>query len=224
MAVPRGRWVVVAILGTRGARVARLGGFLLLAAWAAAEAASEDGSPPSNLSQIRLVLSRAADSLAVALSDQVPGATTLQVEPSEIAWLAEESFGNRLRRGGWTPGAGTEPGWSLVVVVEDISVVYRNAGQSSVFGRELLDRSVTASVHLRGTFEDSLEPAFDTRFESSVRDTIAATDVEFVETSYLPFTQGRVPQGGFFSTVLEPVVILGTIAVAVLLLFTVRSG
>ena len=215
--------MVVATDRRIGFRLARLGGVLILLAWAAPESAGQEGSPPSNLTRIRGVLARAADSLAVALADQTPGAVRLAVEPSEIAWLAEEQFSNRLRGSGWTPVEAADSGWLLKVVVDDISVVYRNAGQTGVFGRELLDRTVSADLRLRASAGEFTEPSVDTRLSYSARDTIATTDVEFVETSYLPFTQGRVPQGGFFSTVLEPVVVIGTIAVAVLLLFTVRS-
>ena len=205
-------------------RLARRGGVLLLTAGFVAAAAGQEGSPPSNLTLIRGSLVRAADSLAAALARESPGELTLVVEPSEISWLVGEPFGNRLRTAGWVPVSKADAPWFVRIVVDDIDVVYSNPRQGGLFASGLLDRTVSVNVRARASRGELEDPAVDARFASSLRDTIASTDVEAVETSYLPFTQGRVPQGGFFSTVLEPVVVLGTIAVAVLLLFTVRSS
>jgi len=205
-------------------RVVRLGGSSLVMVWALAGASAQEGSPQSNLTLIRGLLARAADSVVTVLAGQPPGGVTLQVRPPEIAWLAEEQFSNRLRQSEWPPFSGPHVGWSLLIVVDEISVVYSDPREGGLFASGLLDRTVGVAVRVRATSGESAEPAVDVRYTPTVRDTIASTDVEFVETSYLPFTQGRVPQGGFFSSLLEPVVVIGTIAVAVLLLFTVRSS
>jgi hypothetical protein len=205
-------------------RLSRRGAISLLLVCAVAGADGQEGSPRSNLTLIRGVLARSADSLAVALSEQPPGEVMVRVQPPEIAWLAEEQFTTRLREAGWDPVSTPDAEWSLQVVVDDIAVLYSNPREGGLFASGLLDRTVSARVRVRALRGSSLEPILDTGFIPTIQDTIASTDVEFVETSYLPFTQGRVPPSGFFSTVLEPVVILGTIAVAVLLLFTVRSS
>jgi len=192
--------------------------------WALAAASGQEGSPKSNLSLIRGLLALTADSVVAALADLPPGEVRLQVRPPEIAWLAEEQFSNRLRQSVWVPVSRPDAEWSIQIVVDEISVVYTDPREGGLFSAGLLDRTVGVALRVRATSGESVEPAVDVRYTPTFRDTIASTDVEFVETSYLPFTQGRVPQGGFFSTVLEPVVVIGTIAVAVLLLFTVRSS
>jgi len=215
---------VAANMGGSMCRLSRRGAISLLLVCAVAGAAGQQGSPRSNLALIRGALAQSADSLAAALSEHSPGEVMVRVQPPEIAWLAEEQFTTRLRQGGWDPVSRPDAEWSLQVVVDDIAVLYSNPREGGLFASGLLDRTVSVGVRVRALRGASSEPLVDTGFFPSIRDTIASTDVEFVETSYLPFTQGRVPPSGFFSTVLEPVVVLGTIAVAVLLLFTVRSS
>jgi hypothetical protein len=49
------------------------------------------------------------------------------------------------------------------------------------------------------------------------------SDVESLENSGIPATHGVIPKEGLFSTFLEPLVAIGAMAVAVYLLFHVRS-
>jgi len=170
------------------------------------------------------MFTRSADSLVSALSGYPPAEARLEVQPTEIAWVAEEQFAARLRERGWTPGSSPNAGWTIDVVVDDIAVRYSNPRAGGIFASGLLDRTVATTVRVQVRSQGSEDLIVDGRYSPSIRDTIASTDVDFLETSYLPFTRGRVPPAGFFSTVLEPVVVTATIAVAVLLLFTVRSN
>ena len=54
-------------------------------------------------------------------------------------------------------------------------------------------------------------------------DTIEYAALSSIENPGVPMTKGKLPSEGFFSTEFEPLVVLGTIAVAVILLFSVRS-
>jgi len=44
-----------------------------------------------------------------------------------------------------------------------------------------------------------------------------------LETPGIPATRGALPSPGVFSSLVEPVVLVGSIAVAIVLLFSVRS-
>jgi hypothetical protein len=54
-------------------------------------------------------------------------------------------------------------------------------------------------------------------------DTIGLSQIEGVEHAALPVTRGTIPQEDFFSGIAEPLIIVGAVAVAIFLLFTVRS-
>ena len=52
---------------------------------------------------------------------------------------------------------------------------------------------------------------------------VLETEIRELENPNLPVTQGTLPTGGFFSSFAEPLIVLGAVAVAMLLLFSVRS-
>lgn len=58
------------------------------------------------------------------------------------------------------------------------------------------------------------------------QDTISETEINQVENSNFPITQGKKlkEESTFFDDILEPIIITGTIAVTVILLFTIRSN
>jgi len=58
---------------------------------------------------------------------------------------------------------------------------------------------------------------------ASFTDTVAVSDVGDIEQASIPVTRGVLPAEDFFSGIAEPLVVVGAIAVAIFLLFTVRS-
>ena len=60
-------------------------------------------------------------------------------------------------------------------------------------------------------------------FREELHDTIRVSAIPSLEDPGVPLTQGALPPEGFFSSLVEPLVMLGAVAVAVYLLFTVRS-
>jgi len=60
-------------------------------------------------------------------------------------------------------------------------------------------------------------------FREAMRDTIQVSQVPLLEDPNVPVTQGTLPAEGFFSSLAEPLIMIGAVAVAVYLLFTVRS-
>jgi hypothetical protein len=54
-------------------------------------------------------------------------------------------------------------------------------------------------------------------------DTVDASDLDRIEQPGLPVTRADVPPSGFFDTLAEPLIAISAVAVAVYLLFTIRS-
>ncbi|HMK39561.1 MAG TPA: hypothetical protein VK569_09485, partial [Bacteroidota bacterium] len=92
-----------------------------------------------------------------------------------------------------------------------------------LFGSQVLDRSVVLLARLRLTDRrrEAVLMAEERRAEHS--DTIELAQVEGMEHTAIPSTRGQIPSEDFFSGVVEPLVIIGAVAVAIFLLFTVRS-
>ena len=61
-------------------------------------------------------------------------------------------------------------------------------------------------------------------FSLSEEDRVPFSDIVKIENRALPFTQGRIPDEPLFSSLLEPIIAIGTTVVTVFLLFSVRSN
>jgi hypothetical protein len=82
---------------------------------------------------------------------------------------------------------------------------------------------VPRKIMLSGSFNFSGSTIFTRDFYYSSLDTVNVDSVSALENSAYPFTQGKLPAEPFFSGILEPVVAVGTAALAVILFFTIRS-
>jgi hypothetical protein len=104
-------------------------------------------------------------------------------------------------------------------LIKNATVDYGNMYRDGILG----DYYVSRSVLLSGNFNLTGETTVTHEFNYSSKDTIKADDVKNLENPAYPFTQGKMPAEPFFSGILEPVVAVGTAALAVILFFTIRS-
>jgi hypothetical protein len=103
------------------------------------------------------------------------------------------------------------------------SVKYSNIRRDGFLGTKIVDRSFNLQLTTKILDRRSGTILFQSDVEDSASDTIALSQIEQVENPAILMTKGVVPREGFFSNVAEPLILLGSIAVAVLLLFNVRS-
>ncbi len=82
---------------------------------------------------------------------------------------------------------------------------------------------VLRKIILSGSFNFTGKTVFTRDFYYSSLDTIKAENVGSLENSAYPFTRGKLPAEPFLSGILEPVIVIGTAALAVILFFTIRS-
>lgn len=106
----------------------------------------------------------------------------------------------------------------IIYTLLDVKVVYGEPERDGLFG----DFQVERQLYFRGSYDCiGLECGDD--FWFTERDTILYEDINLFETASLPFTRGEKPDPPVFSSLLEPVLIVTSAAVAVILFFTVRS-
>ncbi len=108
---------------------------------------------------------------------------------------------------------------NLNYVLENAQVKYGEMFKKGVFGTFYVPRIISISGNFLLTPVSSR--AADFNFCSI--DTVAVNDIDDLENSSYPFTQGELPPEPFFASLFEPVVAIGTAALAVILFFTVRS-
>ena len=96
---------------------------------------------------------------------------------------------------------------------------YGEPERKSLFGAFWVNRT----IHLEGNYSIISSSSEVKDFSYSVNDEIPFEDLAMVENSSFPFTQGKIPDEPFFSSLLEPAIAVSSAAAAVYIFFTARS-
>ena len=107
----------------------------------------------------------------------------------------------------------------LQYYIKNASVNYGDIYRDGILGDYFVPRLITLS----GNFNLYGKSFITQDFEFSKKDTVNLDSVRTIENPAYPFTQGKLPPEPFFSGLLEPIVAVGTTALAVILFFTIRS-
>jgi len=105
------------------------------------------------------------------------------------------------------------------IVLEEAGVKYGEVDREGWFGNYYVPRTLFIKGHYLNTAStNGLHQFFIT-----VIDTVKVEELESLENNSFPFTKGNIPTEPFLSSVWEPIIAIGVAAVAILLLFSVRS-
>jgi hypothetical protein len=107
--------------------------------------------------------------------------------------------------------------------IEQMSVTYENARRTWLFGEQIVDRCVTLNSSVKLVEQGTGAIPLARSFSVTLRDTVPVVSLESLETPGIPATHAIAPASGFFPSFVEPFVLIGSVAVAVYLLFSVRS-
>ena len=105
--------------------------------------------------------------------------------------------------------------------LNQVKVEYANAEKDGFFGDVIAERIVSLNGIVSIISSDGILKTFDVN--ESAKDTIIVDEIKNYEDSTVPFTQGKKPEVSFFSNLLEPVLVVGTLVTTIILLFTVRG-
>lgn len=193
--------------------------------------AAMPGSPPDgpelpegNLTELRRALYGLSDSILAHFSHG--DSISLEVVAPDGAWLVlQELVAAAERRGVAVLPGGAVGVRSLTASVGGLGVRYLRTDEP-----DSLERIVTVALNAvvpTGTGGPSEKGYLVSRLFSATRiDTVAASDTSYIESGGFAFSQGIPPDtasGGFWSKIVEPVVVIGSAAIMVILLFSVRS-
>lgn len=108
---------------------------------------------------------------------------------------------------------------NLTLIINNFEINYNAIDNSDKFQREVLLDFTTKYI-------DSKNNTILLQDKYVYQDTISEAEINQVENSNFPITQGKKQkeESTFFDDILEPIIITGTIAVTVILLFTIRSN
>lgn len=104
--------------------------------------------------------------------------------------------------------------------IENIKVEYSNPYKEQFFGSIFVERDIsiigTALISNSGEISSI-------QLNHTLKDTIAIDRINNLEEKGIPFTTGIRPEIPLFSNLLEPIIVVGTLIVTIILFFTVRS-
>lgn len=115
----------------------------------------------------------------------------------------------------------TSVGEKIIFSLLSAKVDYSNMEKDGLLGDIKADRTISVKGTIEKFLDDGSHASFST--DNELRDTIGVEEIKKVEDSDLSFTQAPVPEIPFLTNLIEPVVVVGTLVVTVLLLFLVRS-
>ncbi|MGB5872679.1 MAG: hypothetical protein WBG01_07890 [Bacteroidota bacterium] len=181
------------------------------------------GKPPSNLRVIRMLAAAVGERAVTGIAGRDTGSVRVEIQPDDYGWFMEPDIGNSMRDAGWRPTLSATATYLAQFGVDQILVEYYNIRKDGFFGTKLMDRQISMLVNARVVETGSGDILWGDDLLEKYADTVEYATLSGIESPGVPLTRGELPSEGFFSSVFEPLLVLGTIAVAVILLFSVRS-
>ncbi len=176
----------------------------------------------TNLEQFYQLIDRSVDEIDITgLSINETPRLTL-ILPDDYKILGNRilgSFNNKLKNiliGENSTGLNVK--YSLI----DASVEYGEPEKDGFFGDFSTNRIIKYSGSILVLNNGAMLKNWE--FSLSEEDRVPFSDIVKIENRALPFTQGRIPDEPLFSSLLEPIIAIGTTVVTVFLLFSVRSN
>lgn len=166
------------------------------------------------------VFNELIDSSVINLSSLIPDTVkTLNLEMNTGSPF--EVFNSEIISGLTKKGYNitSDRGIKIQYFIKEADVDYGEVYRSGILG----DYYAPRMIHLSGNFNLLGNNVITKDFNYTAKDTIDVDSVKRIENSAYPFTQGSLPSEPFFSGIIEPVVAVGTAALAVILFFTIRS-
>jgi len=105
--------------------------------------------------------------------------------------------------------------------VTSLKVEYKNPFSNGLFGGLLLEREISFNCSLTITNADKTIKSFS--YTESQIDTVKLDEISGLENQTLPFTQSTIPSTPLLSNLWEPIIVVGTLIVTIVLLFSIRS-
>ncbi len=104
--------------------------------------------------------------------------------------------------------------------ITNITVEYSNPFKDGFFGNLLIERKINVDAALILSEKTGIKTV---DLSNSYKDTVEVENISRLENPAIPFTQSTIPELPLFSNLLEPIIVVGTLIVTIILFFTIRS-
>lgn len=151
----------------------------------------------------------------------------LKVEGGHDGWIVKQPIADELLSKGYRVylDSITENSDNISVTVHptQLSVKYGDSFQEGLFSSKKTQRSCTVAFNVEIVEYPSNRMLLHNNFYKTASDTISVSEIAFVEQGNIESARAPYPRGNFIERIAEPLVIIGTVGVAVLLFFTLRN-
>ncbi|MEW6510699.1 MAG: hypothetical protein AB1428_07025 [Bacteroidota bacterium] len=182
-----------------------------------------DQAVASNLEVYQSLAAEIADSLAVPPAGEGGRNVHVAVSPSEARWFLEEPVRRRFLARGWRVHPADTAEYRADVGVLQMRVTYANVRRPGLFSARVADRTVRMVAFVRLASIKAGAVLAEGEKVASRMDTVDVALIESLENPMVAVTQGKMPAESFLSGWAEPLAVIGAVAIAIYLLFTVRS-
>lgn len=143
------------------------------------------------------------------------------VSPPQYQFLKNSLVDALTKRGVKLLAEPAQSSGKISYSLSNVQVIYGESFRTGFLGDAWMPREVS----IKGSFylTDVKGVNSPVGFNPVNRDSVLYDAVKEIENDAVPFSKGNVPSEPFPSSLLEPVIAVGALIVAVVLLFTVRS-
>ena len=191
--------------------------------WPAYAEEEEARTPVATIAILEELAAEAGREVSASLPGDSASTVVLEVEPGENTWFVEAGFMTGLAPRPVVREPGANAPVTVSIGIRNMGAAYENVRRDGLFGARVVTRTVFMEADVSVVNRTTGEIIHRSSVARTRRDDVRVDDLARLEEPGLAWTTGKLPPEGFFSSVLEPLITVGAIAVAVILLFTVRS-
>ena len=162
---------------------------------------------------------------SVSRTDSILGAKktiNLTFTSTPILEVLKPKIFQAFSEGGYSlTASAVESNPSVNYIVTSLKVAYGNPFSDGLFGGLLLEREVSFNYSLTVTGTEKTIKTFS--YTENQIDTVKVDEISGLENQTLPFTQSSIPSTPLLSNLWEPIIVVGTLIVTIVLLFSIRS-
>lgn len=163
-----------------------------------------------------------AGSIANVLASQQIKSVCYRVGSRQIDKFVRQRIVERLLKSNLKLNADSSIGSSLKVMVPLVDVSYSAPVASHIFESADVVRSIRSAYDLE--IVDSSQVMYAMSYSFAFSDTVKESRIPELESGSYDFLHGKSDPGGFFDTMLQPILFIASAAVVIYLFFTLRGS
>jgi len=186
---------------------------------------AKGGAVEANLLRMEKCIASMTRGILSQLPVRSGDSVTLAVRPEDERWLFEGAMTSALKEDSLVVFASPDAPatYRMDVTASSVRLRYTNMYRDGMFGAQMVRREVSAELTATCTRGPLHEVLYSGTVKGEAVDSVRVDAVPLIESEGIPATRATLPSENGMDRFVEPFVIIGATAVAIFLLFSVRS-